>query len=517
VFVKTLLAVQKIDTYTNQVTSYPDTVSFVSDIAVDNRYNVFSTAEGEGESPRGFLQRLDASVHGCVGAACPEANVTRWELASFLSCIAASPTGTPCILGVAVHPKYPHLVYVAEANFITEVDTNSKSCSCPNPMSKVRRWNLEEVGGLFTTARQIQFDSDGLLWVNTNNLFNDNALLVSLDTRHPTSNRMTSHRIPDAGVPEGGIPKDSFGVGPDGAMIGHTANDLVIEHAVSMLSPRFTATAQQVAPTVAWVKRTTHTIQPPRCDETEHDTGTVSPVQKKVVTRITSKADGTFVEAFINQETNGMNDSTFPLGIAPDMDRAVGTFFYAVGEVVGDPFAIRIGLARLPRDNEKGKKDRDDEDPDDDGRKRGDDDDDDDDGSPNYLDNDDDDDEIPDGLDDDDDNDGIKNEHDRKDSRESQDRYWSAMSENQVQEFTMTAGSNTLAFVATAVSSNLLAPVSIEIRNALGLVVASAPSIAGVALVTHFLPAAGNYTVLVKNHGLTPADIETTLITRAPF
>lgn len=517
VFVKTLLAVQKVDTYTNQVTPYPDTISFVSDIAVDKRYNVFSTADDLDGT--GFLQRLDASVHGCFGAACPEANVTRWELVGIVPCVAASGSYTPCILGVAVHPKYQHLVYVAEDKFITEVDTNSKSCWCPNPKSRVRRWDLEEVGGPGTKARQIQFDSDGLLWVNTNNDTFTNALLVSLDTRHPTSNRMTSHRIPDGGVPEGGIPKDSFAIGPDGGAIGHTANDFFTEHAVSMLSPRFKATAKPVTPTVDWVTRTTDTIQPPRCDATERKSGFVSPRQKKVTTRITSKADGKFVEAFINQETNGMlDDSTFPLGIAPDMDRAVGTFFYAVGEApFGNPVAIRIGLARLPRDNEKGKKDRDDEDRDDDGQKRGDDDDDDDDGRPNYLDNDDDDDEIPDGLDDDDDNDGINNEHDRKDSKEFQDRHWREVAANQADEFTMTAGSHTLAFVATAASSDLLAPVSIEIRNALGLVVAGAPPIAGVALVTHLLPAPGEYTVRVTNHGLNPAEIETTLIGREPF
>jgi hypothetical protein len=286
-----------------------------------------------------------------------------------------------------------------------------------------------------------------------------------------------------------------------------------------MLSPRFKTTAKQVDPTVAWVARTTDTIQPPSCEVTESLTGFVSPRQKKVTTRITSKADGKFIEAFINQDNNVMqDDSTYPLGITPDMDRAVGTFFYAVGGLLPpDPPAIRIGLARLPRDLEKAKKDRDDEDLDDDGKKRGEDDDDDDDGMKNVLDNDDDDDEISDWDDDDDDNDGIRNEHDRKDSRESQDRHGSVVAGNQAQAFTMAAGSNTLAFVATAASSDLLTPVSIEIRNSLGQVVANTTPLAGVALITHLLPAAGEYTVFVKNHGLTPAEIETTLITRQPF
>ncbi len=122
-------------------------------------------------------------------------------------------------------------------------------------------------------------------------------------------------------------------------------------------------------------------------------TGDVCPIRRTVPTTVTSNTEGVFVEALINQNTNTeLRRSMFPLGITPDLDRSTGAFYYAVGEA-DDPNIKRIGHARLSREKQKGKHDRDDDDIDDDGKNHGDDDDDDDDG-------------WNDDVDDDDDNDG---------------------------------------------------------------------------------------------------------------
>ena len=202
----------------------------------------------------------------------------------------------------------------------------------------------------------------------------------------------------------------------------------------------------------------------------------------------------------------------FPLGITPDLDRLVGAFYYAVGQA-DDPNVNRIGHARLSREKQKGKHDRDDDDIDDDGKNHDDDDDDDDDGWKDDVDDDDDNDGDKDAVDDDDDNDGIRDAHDTKD-RESQDNYSNQMSAAQTDEFQMIAGASTLAMIVTAVADNPLTPISLEVRNPSGLLVASMPPTPGAAALLVPPSGAGIYTVRVKNAGLTAGGISTTLLTR---
>jgi hypothetical protein len=201
-----------------------------------------------------------------------------------------------------------------------------------------------------------------------------------------------------------------------------------------------------------------------------------------------------------------------PLGITPDLDRSTGAFYYAVGEA-DNPDVKRIGHARLSREKQKGKHDRDDEDTDDDGKNHGEDDDDDDDGWNDHDDDDDDNDGDKDDADDDDDNDGIKDHHDTKD-RESQDNYSSQMSAAQTEEFQMTAGASTLAMIVTAVADNPLAPISLEVRNPAGLLVVATPPTPGVTAIPVPPSGAGIYTVRVKNAGLNAVGISTSLLTR---
>ncbi len=121
---------------------------------------------------------------------------------------------------------------------------------------------------------------------------------------------------------------------------------------------------------------------------------------------------------------------------------------------------------------------------------------------------------IKDNVDDDDDNDGIKDAYDTKEHRESQDNYSSQMSAAQTEEFQMTAVASTLAMIVTAVADNPLAPISLEVRNPAGLLVASMPPTPGAAALLVPPSGAGIYTVRVKNAGLNAAGISTTLLTR---
>jgi hypothetical protein len=504
VFLRTVLSVQRIDTITSERVTYPndEAPSFVSDIATDNHHNVYATQAGT-------VKRLNASGK-CVNQICPETTVTTWEVDPLDQTVGNCTGGVtdPCLAGVAVHPKYQHLVYFADnaSNTIGELDTESKSCSCSTPLSKVRYWSLSDLGPEVEGPRQLNIDQDGTLWTVTTS-----GHLVSLN---PKSNYMTKHLMPAR------LTHDPFGVAPDGGRIGYTDIDTATdEHVVAMLSPK--GNAVRVYPSSLWVSKVTQQVTP-MCDVADRVSGYAPAVARNVPTTITSKTDGTFIEAMIdeNADVTQMRSSRMPLGITPDFDRAVGTFFFAVGETEALTFLTvnRIGVARLPHDHgHKGKHDRDDEDPDDDGKKRGDDDDDDDDGKKNDLDEDDDADGILDVMDDDDDNDGIKNADDHKDSREAQMNQNDVIDAGQASEYDLTVRPNSSVVVATALASNPLAPVTIQLVNAAGAIVAASPATLGTAVLTVLAPAAGDYVVRVKNNGLSGSGIATTVLAREPW
>jgi streptogramin lyase len=502
VFVHTLAGLHKVDTTTNTVTLYqdPGTVDGVSDVAVDNSNRVYYATAG-------VINRLNASAGCSKGTRCADAEIMKWFVNGGVGECIGGPETNPCLSGVAVHPRFQHLVYFTDnrLNQIGELDTSSKACSSPGTCtSKVRRWDLPNGA---SGPRQINVDTDGIVWVIASD--NLTAHLVSLD---PKNNKITTHRVPT------GIGNDPWGVAPDSGMIGYT--DFAADptnpdgpdlHKVAMLIPRGKGDTVYPAPETA-VRTPTQVT--PACEDSNFKYGDADPKRRKVPTRVTPNAEGVFVEALINQNTEyEMRRSMFPLGITPDLDRSTGAFFYAVGEA--DNLSVnRIGHARLSREKQKGKHDRDDDDIDDDGINSGADNDDDDDGWADDVDDDDDNDGDKDDVDDDDDNDGIKDAYDTPEHRESQDNYSSQMSAAQVEEFQMTAGASTLAMIVTAVADNPLALVLLEVRNPAGLLVVSTPPTPGVAAIALTPSGAGVYTVRVKNAGLSAAGISTTLLTR---
>src|SRR3954469_2324817 len=102
VFVRTVLSLQKIDTVTDQRTTYCDSVGpsdpadllspptclgeaqFVSDIAVDNRNNVYDTLQKkvtpDATSANGVLRRVNAGSNTCVGKSCAAIDAMEWIL-----------------------------------------------------------------------------------------------------------------------------------------------------------------------------------------------------------------------------------------------------------------------------------------------------------------------------------------------------------------------------------------------------------------------------------------------------
>ena len=486
VFVRTVFSVQKIDTLTDQRTTYCDTLvvangvpscdtngSQVSDVAVDDRNNVYYTHNG-------VLQRLNASGSFCTAQPCPAAPGTQWDLngsapggVSFAGICQGGPVTDPCLAGVAVHPKYHNLVYLAEPqnNTIAEVDTN-----CGN----VRRWDVTQVGA--SQPRQINIDQDGLIWTVTGS-----GHLVSLD---PRSSTMASYPIPSTAL------NDTFGVAPDGGMVGYTATnqgqldpntglDFTGEHKVAMLVPR--AKGKYVGPTPGMANPNPVYIQP-ICDQAFRDAGSIPGHPRTVNARITPDPSGTFVEAFINQNTTpNARTSNNPLGIAPDFDKAVGTFFYAVGQAE-DAVVDRIGFARLPRKGLKGKHEREDKDFKDDGSGQ-----------------------------DDEDHDGIPNRYKTNDSKADMDRQNDQLGPGQSSDYTMSTGPTTLAMVAAIQADNALEPVSVQIIDPNGVTLVGPTPTPGLAAAIAIPTTAGNYIVRVKNEGSLPINHETLLIKREPL
>ena len=130
------------------------------------------------------------------------------------------------------------------------------------------------------------------------------------------------------------------------------------------------------------------------------NSGIAYPTPHKFLTQRTPTPDGTFIEA----DTLSDSDSFSPTGIFPDPGGRVGTFFYAVGTSPNN----RFGRIKLPRNRERARVERDDDDLDDDGKRDDGDDDKDSDGTKNAQDADSDNDGTARRMDDDDDNDGIE-------------------------------------------------------------------------------------------------------------
>ena len=118
-------------------------------------------------------------------------------------------------------------------------------------------------------------------------------------------------------------------------------------------------------------------------------------------------------------------------------------------------------------------------------------------------------------TDDDDDNDGIEDSFDTKDKKETRQNSQQDIVAGDAALDVFTVNPGTLLVVASAVSSNLLAPITCEILDSTGTVVASSLVAAGTSVVTWVPPAAGGtYTLRVKNQSAALSTITTKILSR---
>jgi len=469
VFVRTVTTLERIDTQ-NCAGSAPRTcqrtVWFdqpdgfdVSDVAVDDRNNVFST-HTPADNPS-YVQRL---TPGTAGAA--DTKIARWSVGGNAGpCLGAA--SNPCLAGITVHPTKQYLVYFTEetTNRIGELNTTT---------NEVRRWSLTGLNappcataGIVEGPRQLNVDRYGKLWTVTTS-----GHLVSLD---PVTNNMTGHQMPS------GAGADPFGVAPDDDVVGYTNAQT---DKVGMLIPRgkgcpVEPSRPEPAPQICGTN--------PGCVVATDDntraianSGTVSPIGKIVDALISPNPDGTFIEAMIF--TRG-NDSTLPLGITPAKSKSQGTFFYAVGNNLQAQID-RAGFVRFPL-KERVKHPRDDDDRDD-------------------------------GCDcedhwhdwhdhansNDDDDDGIPNGQDSPTAQENVARGdLTPLAAGDTAVYSMTATTTTLALLAIAEADNPTAQIGIDVFNSAGLLIAQSLPALGIAVAQVALPPAGTYTWRVRNYG----------------
>jgi hypothetical protein len=78
----------------------------------------------------------------------------------------------------------------------------------------------------------------------------------------------------------------------------------------------------------------------------------------------------------------------------------------------------------------------------------------------------------------------------------------------------VTTASRTVLLVGVVTANDPVAPVTVEIVNAFGQVVAASPMLPGASVVTYVPLAGGTYSVRARNNGFTPVRFSTTIITR---
>ena len=442
----------------------------VSDVAIDDLNNIFTTHSPQDIATASYVERL---TPGSPSNA--DATVTRWTLIGEEGAgMCHSDTSGPCVAGIAVHPSNRSLVYFSaeSANTIVELNTST---------NKIRQWSLAALSAASCTTtpcppingpRQLHIDRSGKVWTVTMS-----GHLVSL---RPNNNLMTAHLMPSV---DGA---DPFGVAPDDDVIGYTNGGT---NKVGMLIPK--AKAFVITPTPVSFNLETLTVTPSP-ERSLVASAQVSPNGKTVPAEITRNPDGTYVEALIDAG----NDSFTPLGITPARAKAEGTFFYTVGFSGG---SNRVGFVRLPQAKEKLKQPRDDDDRDDGWT-----------GEDHWHDwhdhvnsNDDDDDGIADG----------------QDSPSAQETVSSGditpLASGQAVNHTMTASPTSLALIAVAEADDPLAQLGIDVYNALGLLVARSAPALGIAVAQVALPSAGAYTWRVTNYGA-PVNYTPSSIVREP-
>jgi hypothetical protein len=327
---------------------------------------------------------------------------------------------------------------------------------------------------------------------------------VSLD---PYTNRVTRHQVPDQDI------ADPFGLAPDDDVVGYTVSSEGLDK-VGVAFPKGESVYIQPTPpsNVPYSTKPAGAVS----QWTGRQMGTVQPVGKTVVAMVTSKPDGTFIEAQLNtcapaagSSNCTVNDSQIPLGITPVKGKAEGTFFYAVGRNVspakdGSP-ANRVGFVRFPL-KEKVKHPRDDDDEND-------------------------------GFEgdhswhnwhghataDDDDDDGVANENDQHTMNErdaqadDQKLNSSSIAGGQFVEYPVITTATSVAVVAMTQAVDRLAQIGLEVYDPSGLLVANSAPTPGFAAATVPLPVVGTYRVRVRNYGVASVTHTPTLLVREPW
>jgi hypothetical protein len=299
-------------------------------------------------------------------------------------------------------------------------------------------------------------------------------------------------------MPQEVLENDGWGVAPDSDVIGYTdANN----NKVGMLLPHdggFCVTPVPDTATKLDIPATVTTV--PNMVMSD-----VAPAKPKTVLRkVTTKTDGTYVEAVINTPPPNADptlmppDSMSPLGITPVKWKGQGTFFYAVGVTGRDPVAKRVGFVRL--------------------------------GVPEKIRNPRDDDDADDGFDKtthpgwrtaeagDDDADGVPDSYDTTTSQErlSYNDPVATPAASATSYYPVTTTASTLTLLATATSDDPTATIAVDIYNSMGLLVASSGALPGVATVTMLAPGAGTFNVSVRNLSGRTVNVTPTILMREP-
>jgi len=459
--------------------------AFVSDVAVDDGRRIFTTGRSSnptGLFPLGYVQMLIptkvAFTSNTDPITAPAGTVTRWGVPGVDQCdaIGGGEAGISgfCNSGIDFRSSDQNLVYFSNQgnNSIDELNVTT---------SKIRRWPLpkDADGAPVLQPRMLKIENNDTVWVITGS-----GHLVSLNPKNSSgcpsgTNKMTRHRVP----PEV-MANDGWGIAPDSNVVGYTdANN----NKVGMLIPRDAGVCVPPVPDSAVKEDITTTV-------TTVPNLVVSDVvkgdPKTVLKQTTKKNDGTFVEAVINQPAPGSVDPTMkqpdsmsPLGITPVKSKAQGTFFYAVGFSAAagfnGPSAKRIGFVRLGIP-ERIRNPRDDDD-DDDGYQTA---------NAGWR--------V--GAVGDMDGDGVPDEYDTNTSRDNATFADAAiLPVAQIMEYPVSTTATTLALIAAATPDIATATISVDVYNSLGTLVGSSGPIVGAAVATIPTPAAGNYTVRVRN------------------
>ena len=480
----------------------------VSDVAADDANHIFTTGVSQADArfATGYVQMLDPAAAQKTtldtgGNLVTTTLVKRWA-DDFGAGICTSNVGisTVCNAGIDVRPNKQNLIYFVEVGadghgFIVELNVSNSTPSTTNP--NVRRWSLAKLGALtndpaIAQPRMLKIDRSGRIWVNTGS-----GHLVSLD---PNTNRMTKHQIPGVATNGDSASNDPWGVAPDDDVIGYTAANL---NKVAMMFPKRAPVT--VPPAAGFLPVVDFTVVVSK--ETSDVVKTSVPGTPKIVaTRTTANTDGIFVEGFIDTGTaadgSTSTPSMQPLGITANRAKAQGSFFYTVGlSGTDDPLqpnpAKRIGFIRLPM-KDKAKFARDDDDPDDGfDRTR----------EPRWHN----------AEPDDDDADGVPNEYDTNTTRDNMTVSDPAIvAVGQSWDYPMSTSPTTLALIAAVTPDVATATIAVDVYNAIGTLVGTSGPIIGAAVATVPTPAAGTYTIRVRNLGTAAVTPTSTTVVREP-